>query len=269
MGLAPRHLLMLTITAASLIPLVFMIMTSLKSPNEYLNNQVGLPQAITFENYVNALVGLPVLTWAKNSLIVTLSSVLIATTFGALAGFAIAFGEFRGRKLLYGASIALIMVPPIVLMLPMFITMVDLGLIDSLPSVVIFYSCLMTPFSVFFFVNFFGTIPQEVLESSVVDGAGPLRALWSIVLPISKPAVLTLAVVNAVWAWNELLIALVFLQSEQQRTLMAGMTQLQGRFVTNQPLVLAVAVLSIIPIAVFYIFSQRTFVQGITAGVGK
>ena len=79
-------------------------------------------------------------------------------------------------------------------------------------------------------------MPRELIEASTVDGAGPLRTLWSVVLPMSRPALVTIAVVNAVWAWNELLIALVFLQDENQRTLMAGLTLFQGRYVTNQPL---------------------------------
>jgi ABC-type glycerol-3-phosphate transport system permease component len=256
-------------TIASLLPLGFMVMTSLKSSSEYLRNPVGLPHSITFGNYAHALLDLPTLQWVLNSFIVTVVSVLIATTIGALAAFAISFGRFPGRSLLLGVNIALIMVPPVVLLLPMFVTMVNAQLIDNLASVILFYACLMTPFSIFFFVNFFGSIPREVLEAGVIDGAGPVRALWSIVLPLSLPAVLTICVFNAVWAWNELLIALVFLQSEGQRTLMVGVTLLQGRYATDQPLVLTVAVLSIIPVAVFYLFSQRTFVQGMTAGIGK
>jgi ABC-type glycerol-3-phosphate transport system permease component len=170
---------------------------------------------------------------------------------------------------LVSSSIGFIMVPPVVLLLPMFVVMVNLRLINQLPSVMLFYSCLLVPFSIFFLTNFFRTVPAELLEASTVDGAGPLRSLWSIVLPLAKPALVTIAIVNAIWAWNELLVALVFLQDENQRTLMAGMTLLQGRYATDQPLVLAVATLSIIPVAAFYFASQRTFVRGLTAGIGK
>ena len=180
-----------------------------------------------------------------------------------------AFGRFRGRSVFLSSAIGFIMVPPVVLLLPMFVVMVNLRLVNTLGSVVLFYSCLLVPFAIFFLVNFFRSVPRELVEASVVDGAGPLRTLWSVVLPLSRPALATIAVVNAVWAWNELLVALVFLQDESQRTLMAGLTLLQGRYVTNQPLVLAVAVLSILPVAIFYLLTQRSFVRGLTTGMGK
>jgi ABC-type glycerol-3-phosphate transport system permease component len=270
-GLAsiPRHVLLAILTVASLAPLIFMVLTSVKSPDEYEQNPAGLPHTVTFSNYVHALVDLPTLTWALNSLLVTVISVAISTVAGAMAAYAISFGTFRGRTPLLMGSIAAIMVPPVVLVVPMFVTMVNLKLINNLGSVILFYSCLLIPFSIFFLYNFFRTVPSELVEAAVVDGAGPLRTLWSVVMPLAKPALVTVGVVNAIWAWNELLIALVFLQDERSRTLMAGLTLLQGRYVTNQPLVLAVATLSILPVAAFYLLSQRAFVRGLTAGIGK
>jgi len=265
----PRQVFLMLVTLAALAPLTFMLLSSLKSPQDYQAHPLGLPTSPTLSNYTAALVDLPTLRWALNSLVVTVLSVMIAGVFGALAAYAIAFGRFRGRTLLLSANIGLIMVPPVVLLLPMFVVMVNLRLVNSLASVVLFYSCLLVPFSVFFLVNFFRTVPRELIEAGVVDGAGPLRTLWSIVLPLSRPALVTIAVVNAVWAWNELLVALVFLQDEGQRTLMAGLTLLQGRYVTNQPLVLAVATLSILPVALFYLLTQRSFVRGLTAGMSK
>lgn len=265
----PRHALLVAVTVVSLAPLTFMVLTSLKTSEDYVQHPAGIPTSPTLDNYRRALVDLPTLHWAANSLTVTVLAVLASTCIGALAAYAIAFGRFRGRGSLLNASIGLIMVPPVVLVLPMFVVMVNLGLVNHLLSVILFYSCLMVPFSIFFLVNFFRTVPRELIEATVVDGAGPLRTLWSVVLPLSRPALVTIGVVNAVWAWNELLIALVFLQGEGQRTLMAGLTLFQGRYVTDQPLVLAVATLSIIPVAVFYLVSQRAFVRGLTAGIGK
>lgn len=265
----PRQLLLTLVTLAALAPLTFMLLTSLKSPQAYERHPLGLPLPPTLHNYVVALTDVPTLRWALNSLIVTLVAVVVSGAIAALAAFAITFGRFRGRTVLLSGSIGLIMVPPVVLLLPMFVVMVNLHLINNLASVVVFYTCLLVPFSMFFLVNFFRSVPRELVEASVVDGAGPLRTLWSVVLPLSRPALATIAVVNAVWAWNELLVALVFLQDESQRTLMAGLTLLQGRYVSNQPLVLAVAVLSILPVAVFYLLTQRSFVRGLTAGMGK
>ncbi len=265
----PRQVLLFAITLTALAPLTFMLITSVKRPEDYAANPLGLPSSPTLSNYVTALVDVPTLRWALNSLVVTVVAVVISSSIAALAAYAIAFGRFRGRSVVLSSAIAFIMVPPVVLLLPMFVVMVSLHLVNRLWSVMLFYSCLLVPFALFFLVNFFRSVPRELIEASVVDGAGPLRTLWSVVLPISRPALATITVVNAVWAWNELLVALVFLQDESQRTLMAGLTLLQGRYVTNQPLVLAVAVLSILPVAVFYLLTQRSFVRGLTAGMGK
>lgn len=266
---ALRQTLLCAVTLTALAPLTFMLLTSLKRPQDYAQHQLSLPTSPTLDNYITALTDVPTLRWALNSLLVTVVSVVASSMVAALAAYAVAFGRFRGRSVVLSSAIGFIMVPPVVLLLPMFVVMVNLRLINRLWSVMLFYSCLLVPFAMFFLVNFFRTVPRELVEASVVDGAGPLRVLWSVVLPLSRPALATIAVVNAVWAWNELLIALVFLQNESQRTLMAGLTLLQGRYVTNQPLVLAVAVLSILPVALFYLLTQRSFVRGLTAGMGK
>ncbi|MEN3360037.1 MAG: raffinose/stachyose/melibiose transport system permease protein [Mycobacteriales bacterium] len=265
----PRQVLLAAIAVICLEPVVFVLMTSLKSPDEYAVNRAGWPARPTLANYVEALADLPTLRWALNSAVVTSGSVLMSLVLAAPAAYAITFGEFHGRSLLLGANVGLIMVPPVALVLPVFVVMVNLGLINNLLSLVILYSCLLVPFSVFFLCNFFRTIPPELAEAGAIDGAGPVQLLWRVVLPLSRPAMLTLAVVNAIWAWNELLIALVFIQNESRRTLMAGLSLLQGRYSTNQPLVLAVASLSMLPVALFYLFSQRSFVRGLTAGIGR
>lgn len=264
-----RQVFLTIVTVVALSPLTVILLTSLKTADDYQQHPLGMPTSPTLENYVRAVVDLPTLRWALNSVTVTVVAVMVSGAIGALAAYAIAFGRFRGRELLLTGSIGLIMVPPVVLLLPMFVMMVNLRLVNHLGSVILFYSCLLVPFSIFLLVNFFTSVPRELIEASTVDGAGPLRTLWSVVLPISRPALVTVGVVNAVWAWNELLIALVFLQDENQRTLMAGLTLLQGRYVTNQPLVLAVATLSILPVAVFYLLTQRSFVRGLTSGMGK
>ena len=147
--------------------------------------------------------------------------------------------------------------------------MVNAHLINQLPSVIIFYTGLLIPFSIFFFVNFFREIPVELVEAAYIDGAAHHRVLRRVILPISGASTVTLIIVNAIFVWNELLVALVFLQSNSARTLMAGLALYQGRYVTNEPLLMAAAFLSILPLAVLYVFGQRFFVRGLTAGMGK
>ncbi len=251
-GLA-RQAFLLLVCLVAVYPIWFMVQTGLKTNSDYLIGPTSLP--------------LP--RWMLNSVIVTVSSVAASTIIAMLAAYAIAFSAFRGRDLLLKTNLALLVIPPVTLLLPMFILMVDLGLINTLPSVIIFYSGLMVPFSVFFLANFFRTVPRELIEASSVDGASPFSILRRVVVPMSAAAIFTLVVVNVIWVWNELLIALVFLQSENARTLMAGLTLFQGRYNTNQPLVMAGSFISILPIILLYLSGQRFFVRGLTAGIGK
>jgi ABC-type glycerol-3-phosphate transport system permease component len=160
-------------------------------------------------------------------------------------------------------------VPPVTLLVPMFVFMVHRGWVNHLQSVIIFYTGLLVPFAIFFLANFFRTVPQELIEAASVEGAGPFTVLRQVVMPLSGAAAFTLVIVQAIWVWNELLIALVFLQDENARTLNAGLAQFQGRYATNQPLVLAGALVSILPVVLLYLSGQRFFVRGLTAGIGK
>jgi ABC-type glycerol-3-phosphate transport system permease component len=267
--LSGAHLLLLVLVVVSLYPAWFMLQTALKTGADYTLNPTGLPVHFTLENFRQALFDLPIPRLALNSAIVAASSVAISTVIALLAAYAIVFSTARGREFFLRMNLALMVVPPVVLLTPMFIFMVQIGLINTLWSVIIFYTGLNVPFGVFFFTNFFRQFPGELIEAATVDGSNPLTTLRRIVLPISAAAVFTLVIVNAIWVWNELLIALVFLQNENQRTLMSGLTLFQGRYVTNEPLVMAASFLSILPVLLVYLAGQRFFVRGLTAGIGK
>jgi ABC-type glycerol-3-phosphate transport system permease component len=260
---------LIAMVVVSLYPAWFVLQTALKTNLHYTLHPTGLPTDPTLANLRSVLFDLPVPRWALNSAIVTLASVAITTVVAMLAAYAIVFSTMRGRELLLSTNLALMVVPPVALLLPMFVLMVNIGLINTLPSVIVFYAGLMLPFSVFFFVNFFRQFPRELIEAATVDGASPFTTLRRVVLPVSAVATFTLVIVNAIWAWNELLIALVFLQDENQRTLMAGLTLFQGRYATNEPLVLAGVLISILPVILVYLAGQRFFVRGMTAGIGK
>lgn len=128
---------------------------------------------------------------------------------------------------------------------------------------------MLVPFSVYMLSSFFRTLPGEIFEAARIDGASTLRILWSIVVPLSGPGFVTLIVVNAMWVWNELLIALVFLQDDKLRTLMAGLTTLRSRFAVTEPLVMAGVFLGALPILLLFLFGQRFFVRGLVAGAVK
>ncbi len=268
-GRLAQHAFLVVICLAALYPLWFIVSTALKSNAAYQLDPTGFPYHPTLHALRSIVADQPLPRWMWNSLLVTVSAVGISTLMALLAAYAIVFGRFRGHRIFLSTSIALMVVPPVTLLVPMFVFMVDSGMVNHLRSVIVFYTGLLVPFAVFFLTNFFRTVPQELIEAASVEGAGPFTVLRRVVMPLSGAATFTLVIVQSIWVWNELLIALVFLQDENSRTLMAGLAQFQGRYATNQPLVLAGVLVSIAPIVLLYLAGQRFFVRGLTAGIGK
>ncbi len=264
-----KQALMLSMAVAAIYPVYYMIETSLKSRAAWTADQFGLPIPPTLDNYAVLLADGRIPVWFLNSVIVTTASVVAATVVATLAADAIARMSFRGRTFLLRLLVALMVVPPAVLVLPLFLGMQPLGLTNTHAGVVIIYIGMLVPFSVYMLSSFFRTLPVEIFEAARIDGASPLRILRSIVVPLSGPGFVTLIVVNAMWVWNELLIALVFLQDDRLRTLMAGLTTMRGRYAINEPLVMAGMFLGALPILLLFLFGQRYFVRGLVAGAVK
>jgi len=264
-----RQLILITFSILALYPVYYMTITAFKTREDWLHNQFGFPNPITFQNFADALSKGNIPLWFQNSVIVTIASIIISTAVSALAAYSIARFRFTGRALYYNSMIALMVVPPAVLILPLFVFIVKIGLINSLPGVIIIYSGLLIPFSVYLLVSFFRSLPPELYDAAAIDGCSSFDALWRITLPLATPAFVTLVVVNALFVWNELLIALVFLQSEELKTLMPGLTLFKGHFSINEPLIMAGTLIATLPMILLYFFGQRLFVEGLVAGAVK
>ncbi|MFN8593347.1 MAG: carbohydrate ABC transporter permease [Thermomicrobiales bacterium] len=259
---------LLIASLVALFPLWFMVWTALRTREDYFSSPLGWPRAFDLENFRHAFeqnIG----RWVVNSTIVTAGSVLLVTLVAVPAAYAFVRLPFRGSALLLRLFVFLMVIPPIVMLLPLFGLMTALGRVNHYDSVIIAYAGLMFPFSVFMMVRYIETIPQDLYEAAFVEGASHLRILWTIVVPLVAPALLTLGIVNALWAWNELLIAVVMLQREESRTLQAGLALLKGKNTMDIPLVMAGATISAIPLLLLYLFGQRVFMRGLLAGAVK
>jgi ABC-type glycerol-3-phosphate transport system permease component len=160
-------------------------------------------------------------------------------------------------------------VPPIVMIVPLFVLYSRIGLISTYQGAILIYAGLITPFSVYLLTTFFRTVPNELFESARMDGAGDFTILTRIVLPLSAPALVTLLVVNSLYVWNDLLIAIIFLQEDAKRTLMAGISVFQGRYNNQVPLTMAGMVIASAPMLILYIAFQKYFIRGLMAGAVK
>jgi ABC-type glycerol-3-phosphate transport system permease component len=264
-----KQIVLLIAVFIALVPTIFMVMTALKSDDEYTFNKIGFPQALVFDHFNVVLFESPFFAWMLNSAILAGGAVLLSSAVSCLGGYAIARMQFRGRQFLFSTSVALMAIPPVVMIVPLFVLYSRIGMISTYQGAILIYAGLITPFSVYLLTTFFRTLPKELFEAARIDGAGDFLILWRIVLPLSLPALLTLVVVNALYVWNDLLIAIIFLQDDSKRTLMAGISVFQGRYENQIPLVMAGMVIASAPMIILYIAFQKYFIRGLMAGAIK
>jgi ABC-type glycerol-3-phosphate transport system permease component len=261
-----RQLIFIVLSVIALFPLYFMITTAFKPKMEFARNVVGLPIHFTLENFAMVVERKDFLQWFLNSVLLVSTSVPIAMFFSSLAAYPLSRMRFVGKRLIYILMITLQTVPVIVAIVPLFVVMVRTHLINTYPAAIITYTGFMIPYTTFLLIGFFKDVPQSLVDAAKIDGCSSFRVYWNILIPLSAPALVTLAIVNSLWVWNELLIALVFLQSDKMKTLMAGLTVFRSRFQINVPATSAGLVIAITPMILLYIFGQRYFIRGLIAG---
>ena len=264
-----RQIWVVIATLIVLFPIYFMLVSSLKTQAEYSANKWGLPHSLNWDNFNTALAGVKFPLRFANSGILTVGSVAISLVIACLAAFAFARMQFPAKRLLFNLILSLMVIPPVVMIVPMFVAMVRWQLVNTYQGTILIYTGLLLPFSINLMTNFFQTIPHEIIEAARMDGCSTLDVFWRIMLPLSGPAVVTLVVVNALWVWNELLIALVFMQKDELKTLMVGISALRSRNYVNIPATMAGLTIATIPIVVVYMLGQRYFIRGMVSGAVK
>ena len=267
-GRVTKQLVLLTVTLGALFPVYVMVTAAFKTQSDFLAHPWTPFVHPTLKGFDVALNDqFP--TWFLNSAILTSSAVALTLVLAALAGWGFARWSFRGRDTMLGLLVSLMVVPPVVLLVPLFVFGVRIGWISTFRLVILIYVGLMLPFSVYLLANFFRTIPRSLIEAATIDGASSWGVFRRIVLPLSGPPLVTLGVVNMLWVWNELLIALVFLQDDSKKTLMVGITGFQSRYSLDVPVVMSGLTLATLPIVVLYLFGQRYFQRGLVSGAVK
>ncbi len=265
-----KQFALISLSLLTLFPLYFMATNSFKIQDEFFKNLLGLPKNPVFDNYINILQNPNMVRWFTNSIILTVGSVLLCTLIAILAAYAFAQMRFPGRDTLFNLITPLMVIPPIVMVIPMVVLFRQFHLVNKLGGPLIIYAGLMLPFTIYLLRNFFVTVPKEIKDAALIDGCTGFQVLTKIYLPLSRPALVTSIIVNAVWVWNELLIALVFLQTEELRTLTVGITtSLQKRFSLDVPALMAGLAVATIPMIILYIVGQNALVRGLVAGSEK
>ncbi|AXV07928.1 N-Acetyl-D-glucosamine ABC transport system, permease protein 2 [Euzebya pacifica] len=256
-----RTALILAGALIMLFPFAWMVATSLTNESQLFGTPRLIPDPIDTTAYRRVADTFPLWRWMANSIGVAVVSTTLQVITSAMAAYAFARFEFRGKHLLFGVYLATLMIPLQVLIVPLFIEVSRLGLQDT--YVALLLPLIASPFGVFLLRQFFLGLPPEIEEAARIDGAGHWQVFTRIVLPMSKPAIATLVVFAFMAAWNSFLWPLVVINSEQLMTLPLGLSQLHGRFATEWNLVMAGSTISVLPIVALYLFTQRYVIQGV------
>ncbi len=252
-----------------IVPLLLVLMGSFKTTPELFASPFGLPNSFSVDSYWEVLGEQAMSQAFVNSSVVTGCGVALTLAVGSLAAYGVArIPGWRGWTI-YGFLVLGMAVPAQANMIPQYVLFEQLGLLNSLLGLVLIETVVTLPVAVFILAGFMRTLPAELYESSAIDGAGPWRTYLSIVLPVSMPSVAATAIFLFVIQWNDLLYPLLFIQEPEKRTLPLALLDFQGQFLTNYPLLFTGVLVASAPIVVAYVFLQRYFIAGMTAGAVK
>ena len=264
-GEQPAYLLLVLGLSLTLMPFIWMILTSFKTGGETLRAPPTFwPESPTLENYLTILNDpkLPLLRFYGNSAFVAITNVLTSLFTSSLLGFLLAKYEFRGKRFLFGWFILTMMIPMQITMIPSYLILAKVGLLNRLWGLIVFSA--LDAFGIFMMRQFIETIPNELLDAARIDGASEWQIYWRIVLPQLGPALATLGTLNFMANWNAYLWPMVVITKIERRTLPIILTWYQTQHVTKDNLIMAATVLIVIPILLVYFFFQRWIVRGFT-----
>lgn len=257
-----RVTVLVTMVLLVLVPIVWTVLSSFKTSSELAERPPSvLPDTFSLDNYTTALSSFDFGVYLRNSVIVVVGATLLTLTINSMAAYALAKYNFRGRDALFLLTLATIMIPLQVILIPVYQVTAQLGLVNTLWGLII--PTAATPTGVFLLRQYMLTIPDELIEAARIDGAGEFRVFLSVVLPLCRPALAVVAIFSVVWRWNDFLWPLVVAQNESVYTLPVALARFAGQQVVPFNLILAMSVVSMVPVIVVFLFAQKQIVKGI------
>jgi raffinose/stachyose/melibiose transport system permease protein len=268
-GSVVRWAVLLSVAAVIVVPIVYAVLGGFRNAPQLAANPVGLPDPWIWTNYTDTLTQPAFWVQLRNSALVAGLSTLVVVGFSALAAFVIARRDFPGREVAYTLFTLGLLFPATVAVLPLLILVRDLGLLDNPLGLALPEAAFGLPLTIIILRPFFRSIPKELEDAAAIDGCGPLGFFVRILLPLSRPALVTVAVLAIVSSWNQFLLPLVMLSSESNWTLPLGLTNFSTQYTTDTARILAYTSLALVPALAFYLVAERQLVGGLTAGAVK
>lgn len=260
---------LVTYTVVVLLPLFIVVTNTMRPTREIYRNPIALPTSINFDSYVTAWGEANFSLYFVNSLVITVASVSLATTVASLAGYILGRYDFRGSRVLLSFFVAGLTLPFRLAIVPLFLLLNSLGLVDSRLGLILVYAATGIPFSVFILSAFFRQLPLELSEAARIDGANEFIIFSRVMLPLVRPALATVAIFQFVPLWNDFFFPLVLLRSTDKWTLPVGMTRFFGEFQTDWSTLFAGLVITTLPLIILFLSATEQIISGLTAGVRK
>ena len=262
------EIIMLAVCIVFMVPIYYLFVSTFKTRQEIVEAPLSLPGSLNLVNYMRALETMDFFKHFFNSLLITSVSVVLIVVLGSMAAFAIARRPNRLTKFLRSYFLIGFMVPLQTTMLPLFLIMKHLGLINTYQGLIFLHGN-GAVFALFLYTRFIRAMPRALEEAAFVafvDGAGVLRTFWQIVFPLLRPVTATLVIFNTIWIWNDFLLSYLFLSSNDKATLIMQVYNGVGLWFTDWSIMMPVLVLAVTPMIIFYLFMQRHIIAGLTTG---
>ena len=265
------YILTLCVACVCIYPIFIAVSTSFKTNQEISQSVMALPKAMNFDNYVSAIERSDFIRSLINTCIVTFPSVALIVVCGSMGGYTIARNSYQRKsfRIFDKIYLASLMIPFQIMMVPVYKIYKTLRLQNSLFGMILILTGTSVAYATFMYVGFVKSIPKELEEAAEIDGCGPYKTFFRIVLPLLKPVTATVAALHVLWLWNDFNIAIIILQKEEVRTLTVKQFYFFDQYATEYGRAFASAILSMIPVLIFFIFAQRYLIEGVSAGAVK
>lgn len=253
----------------SLYPIFLMLTSSLKTNIQILKNPMSLPTSLSFAAYSKLIHQIPFFTYFWNSLVVSVVSVVLILLFGVMGSFYIARYPFRWNGALFFFFLLGMMIPIKLGIVPLFLLMKKLSMLNSIWSLVSVYTAIGLPLAILILTGFFRTLPKELEEAARIDGSSDFGVMWHVLLPLMRPALGTVMIMNFITAWNDFFFPLIFVQDDAKKTIPVGMLSLFGQYSTDLSMLFAGLTLASVPMMIIFFLASKQFMEGMTAGAVK
>jgi raffinose/stachyose/melibiose transport system permease protein len=265
----PVFILLLVVAATIAYPIVFLASSAFRTKTDYLLDPFGWPKVFTLDNFAILINNYGIGRAALNSLFVVVIGVLLTLALASFAAYALAKLPVPGVKYINAAFVSVMLIPSQVLIIPVYLLLSRIHLVGEFGGLILVYVATGLPFSVFFLTLIFKAIPDELIEAGRIDGAGFFRSFFSIVVPMGSSGIATLAVLQFLAMWNELLFAYILLPDNTKTLLTPALTQIGSKFVSDQPLVSAGLLVTALPPILLLVFASKYLMQSLAAGVSR